>query len=468
MLFNSIEFAIFFPLVFFIYWAINKHLRLQNIFILLVSYIFYAWWDWRFLSLLVFTTSTTYLSGILISKSDHKRAKWWMLANIVINLSILGTFKYFNFFADGLRKIFEMVGFYPDWATMNVILPIGISFYTFQAISYSVDVYRGIIKPTRSPLLFFSYISFFPQLLAGPIEKAGKLIPQFSRARSFDYDNAVIGMRQILWGLVKKILIADMCAYYVNEIYLHPQYYGGASMLWIIVLFLFQMYGDFSGYSDIAIGTARLMGIELSQNFRFPLFSRSFSEFWRRWNMTLMGWFRDYVYIPLGGSRRGQRLLVINVLIVFFLSGLWHGASAVMIGWGVANGLCFIPALLWGKKYSIDEPYKLSDIPKILLTFSVIAILTFIAMNCGSIESAIKYFQNVSNAPFFGYFGGKTPLIFLVPFIVIEWLGRKNQFAIEKIPFPYRWQRMLVYWVISLLLIYGTNFETQEYIYFQF
>lgn len=318
MLFNSVVFAVFFIIVFYVYWALRKNLKLQNYFVVAASYFFYGYWDWRFLGLIIFTSVATYTTGLLIQNSTTKtRARTWMWINVIINLTILGFFKYFNFFADNLVIIASWCGIKLDWVTIDILLPIGISFYTFQAISYTIDVYKKKVEATTDIAAFLSFIAFFPQLIAGPIERAQNLLPQFMRERKFDYADAVIGMRQILWGLAKKILVADTCAHYADNILGNPEYYAGSSIIIAIFLFMFQAYGDYSGYSDIAIGLGRLLGIKLTKNFNLPLFSRSISEFWQRWNITLMHWFRDYIYIPLGGSRINRYRTCLNVLIVF-------------------------------------------------------------------------------------------------------------------------------------------------------
>lgn len=335
MLFNSIEYLIFLPLVFLLYWFgfdrfIKKskyQLQLQNAFVVVSSYVFYGWWDWRFLFLIAFTSLCSWGSGILIGKTkSKKRAKMWMWLNIILNIGILATFKYYDFFVTEFAQLFHIS---MDGLLLKVVLPVGISFYTFQALSYSIDIYRGKIEPTKDVIAFFAFISFFPQLVAGPIERATNLLPQFLKKREFDYDTAVDGMRQILWGLFKKIVVADNCATYVNDVFGWP--HSGSENLIAAIFFTFQIYCDFSGYSDIAIGTAKLFGVQLRQNFKVPYFSRDIAEFWRRWHISLTTWFRDYVYIPFGGSRVRKALVIRNTFIVFLLSGFWHGANWTFI-----------------------------------------------------------------------------------------------------------------------------------------
>ena len=412
MLFNSFEYLLFLPIVFLIYWfvfdyALSKckhQLLLQNLFIVVVSYIFYGWWDWRFLILIAITTILSFLSGIGIERAPTQRGKKAvMIANIIVNLGILGVYKYYDFFA---REFAELLGIEADFILLHLILPVGISFYTFQALSYSIDVYRKQIQPTHDVVAFTAFLSFFPQLVAGPIERATNLLPQFYKKRTFDYATAADGMRQILWGLFKKIVVADNCAVYVDQVFGDISGQSGSTLLLAAVLFTFQIYGDFSGYSDIAIGTAKLFGIKLMRNFHVPYFSRDIAEFWRRWHISLTTWFRDYVYIPLGGSRpalpvrlevKGERLkfkgeddeckveslkfkgeengeadtpastpytlhptpkiinrytkaiAVRNTFIIFLLSGFWHGANWTFVLWGAYHALLFVPLLVMNK-----------------------------------------------------------------------------------------------------------------------
>ena len=339
MLFNSIEFAIFLPIVFILYWFVtNRNLKIQNILLVCASYLFYGWWDWRFLSLIFFSSIVDYLVGIGLSKTEKTgKRKFLLLISIFVNLGFLGVFKYFNFFAENFAQAFTLFGSSIEPNRLNIILPVGISFYTFQTLSYSIDVYKKKLQPTKDIVAFFAFVSFFPQLVAGPIERATNLLPQFYKKREFSYDKATDGMRQILWGLFKKMVIADNCARLVNDIFDNFETFSGSTLLFGIVLFAFQIYGDFSGYSDIAIGTSRLFGFNLKRNFAFPYFSRDIAEFWRRWHISLSTWFRDYVYIPLGGSRGGKFSQVRNIFIIFIVSGFWHGANWTFIVWGALN-----------------------------------------------------------------------------------------------------------------------------------
>ncbi len=335
MLFNSIEYAVFLPIVFLLYWFVfNKNLKVQNLFIVLVSFVFYAWCDWRFLFLIAFTSVCSYASGLLLGRyrDDHERSRIISLLNIVINLLILGIFKYYDFFASSFSKAF--LGGNDDGLLLHLVLPVGISFYTFKALSYSIDIYKGKLEPTKDIIQFFAFVCFFPQLLAGPIDRGTTLLPQFAKPRTFDYDTGVDGMRQILWGLFKKMVVADNCALFVNRVFSSYQTQSGSTLLLASVFFAFQVYGDFSGYSDIAIGSGKLFGIRMVKNFNVPYFSRDIAEFWRRWHISLTTWFRDYVYIPLGGSRCSKAKIVRNTFVIFLLSGFWHGANWTFIAWG--------------------------------------------------------------------------------------------------------------------------------------
>ena len=465
MQFDTYTYALFLPLVFFIYWGLRNHLKWQNLFLLIASYIFYGWWDWRMLGLIMLTSLTTWGSALLMrgDRSCHDRT--WAAANIVLNLGILAVFKYLNFLRDSFVDLLGLFGVSPDWPTLNILLPVGISFYTFQAISYTVDVYRGDIKPTRDAVAFGVFIAFFPQLVAGPIERATNLLPQFLRNKSFDYDNAVVGMRQILWGVAKKVIVADSIGYYVDQLLYNPYHYTAASMVWASILFIVQIYADFSGYSDIAIGSARLLNIKLQPNFRYPFFSRNMKELWQRWHISLISWFRHYVYFPMGGSRRGKWRTVFNVMVLFTLSGLWHGADWTFVIWGVINGLLLLPFVFLPRK-KLSDHASVREIPLCLLTVVLFA-LTCVPFRANGIVHLTEICDVVLNTtwkmrPIFG-----QPLFYMVPFFIIEWLGRKHEFPIERLPFPtvVRW---LIYWALLVgISIIGLDRDMQ-FIYFQF
>lgn len=468
MLFNSIEYIFFLPIVFAIYWLLRNHLKLQNAFVVLASYVFYGWWDWRFLILIAFTSFCSWGSGLLIGKElknegvNELKRKSWLTANIVINLAILGVFKYYDFFVSEFGNLF---GISTDNLLLRIILPVGISFYTFQALSYSIDVYRRKIEPTKDVVAFFAYVAFFPQLVAGPIERATNLLPQFLQKRTFSYEQGVDGMRQILWGLFKKIVVADNCAIYVDQVWATYDTQSGCTLLLAAVLFTFQIYGDFSGYSDIAIGTAKLFGIKLMRNFNNPYFSRDIAEFWRRWHISLTSWFRDYVYIPIGGNRQGISRTIVNTLIVFLICGLWHGANWTYLVWGLYNVLLFLPLILLGKsKRYKDCPLVWQQLPQMLLTF-VLVTLGWIIFRAPSLADAWGYVCAMTNM------SGATPtlpitqwvgIIFvLLTMIAFEWTSRNSTRA----PIPHRW--WIYYLLIAAVWWYAPSFST-DFIYFQF
>jgi D-alanyl-lipoteichoic acid acyltransferase DltB (MBOAT superfamily) len=368
VLFNSLEFLLFLPVVFAAYWILNQWtgtragLRAQNLLVLAASYVFYGWWDWRFLSLIAFSTLVDYAVGLRIAKANaaelapdapeearSEKAKRWLFVSLAVNLGLLGYFKYANFFIESWVDAWAAAGVTMHASTLQIILPVGISFYTFQTLSYSIDIYRRRLEPSKDFIAFAAFVSFFPQLVAGPIERASALLPQITKRRQFDYDLAVSGMRLILWGMFKKVVVADTCAIYVNDIFANYEQYSGPTLILGAIYFAFQIYGDFSGYSDIAIGTARLFGIRLMTNFRTPYFSRDIAEFWRRWHISLSTWFRDYLYIPLGGSRVGKWKAVRNTFIIFLVSGFWHGANWTFVAWGFIHACLFLPLLLLGR-----------------------------------------------------------------------------------------------------------------------
>ena len=477
MLFNSIEYLFFLPIAFLLYWAIgyvrisdSLKLRLQNAFVVIASYVFYGWWDWRFLILIAFTSLCSYASGLLIDKSKRcivygvrciNWAKFWLITNIVINLGILAVFKYYDFFVSEFGALF---GISTDSLLLRIILPVGISFYTFQALSYSIDVYRGNIKPTKDIIAFFAFISFFPQLVAGPIERATNLLPQFLQKRTFSYEQGVDGMRQILWGLFKKIVVADNCA----------------------MLFTFQIYGDFSGYSDIAIGTAKLFGIKLMRNFNNPYFSRDIAEFWRRWHISLTTWFRDYVYIPLGGSRpnvvysvwctvESKKKLIVarNVMIVFLICGLWHGANWTYLVWGLYNVLLFLPLILLGKsKRYKDAPLVWKQLPQMLLTF-VLVTIGWIIFRAPSLAEAWNVGCTICSGTLLSvpYMLPMQEMLFMaigiVVMIGVEWLQRNEEHGLVLDRMNSRVWRYAIYIVLIAMMLWKSD-PGDAFIYFQF
>lgn len=478
MLFNSLDFAVFLPLVFALYWLIPAtHKKAQNVLLIAASYFFYGWWDWRFLSLIAVSTLVDYYVGITLSrkqKTSHRKALLWI--SIGVNLGILGYFKYYNFFLENFTTAFSFLGGAFAGASLKVILPVGISFYTFQTLSYTIDVYRKKLEPAKDLIGFAAFVCFFPQLVAGPIERATHLLPQFYTKRKFDYAQAVDGVKQILWGLFKKIVIADNCAVYVNYIFDNSGDLSGSTLVIGAVLFAFQIYGDFSGYSDIAIGTSRLFGFDLKQNFAFPYFSRDVAEFWRRWHISLSTWFRDYVYIPLGGSRVNTVKNVRNIFIVFGLSGFWHGANWTFIVWGLLNALYFLPVLLARKNRDhLDIVAKGKRMPsvtnclQIFGTFSL-TVLTWIFFRAENINHAWQYITRIFSRSIFSFpeVDPVKELLLILVFVLLEWMGREGQYGIQKIGSKQRAiTRYALYYAIGFAILWLRG-SPQEFIYFQF
>lgn len=483
MLFNSVEFLVFLPIVFLSYWFLfNRSVKLQNGFVVGVSYLFYGWWDGRFLLLIAFTSFFSWLSGIGIQKirkssEEDSRAvrlkcRWIAGGNIVLNLLILGFFKYYNFFVESFTGAFSSVGITLHIPTLYLVLPVGISFYTFQALSYTIDVYRGKLQPTGDIVAFFAFVSFFPQLVAGPIERASHLLVQFYKPRTFVYEEAVDGVRQMLWGFFKKVVIADNCAVAVNDIF--DNYAGySASTLWMgAVLFAFQIYGDFSGYSDIAIGTARLFGIRLCRNFNYPYFSFNIIDFWRRWHISLNAWFVDYVYIPLGGNRKGVAKYIRNVCIVFLLSGLWHGANWTFVAWGAYHGLLVV-CLFLAKAYNRHWP-EVSPVLSVPVTF-VFVVVGWIFFRSETGGMAVDYISRLCSSSLFRVpkimgidnVYALVSLCFIVVMLMVEWWNRDKAFGLDLRAVGNKCVRYALYGMI-LFSIYFFGNNASSFIYFQF
>lgn len=482
MLFNSIDFAIFLPIVFILYWfAANRNLKLQNLLIVTASYVFYGWWDWRFLLLIFFSSIVDYVIGIGLKQEENQtKRKIFLWTSIIINLGILGFFKYYNFFLDNFITAFSFFGSEIKPNSLNIILPVGISFYTFQTLSYTIDIYKKRLEPTKDFIAFSAFVSFFPQLVAGPIERATNLLPQFYKKREFEQDKAIDGLRQILWGLFKKIVIADNCAKYANIIFNNSSEYSGSTLVLGAFFFAFQIYGDFSGYSDIAIGTSRLFGFNLKQNFAFPYFSRDIAEFWRRWHISLSTWFRDYLYIPLGGSRGGTFKKIRNVFVIFIVSGLWHGANWTFIIWGALNALYFLPFLISNRnRNNLDVIAKGRNLPNlrdffsIIVTFLLIS-LSWIFFRAESLGHAINYISQIFSFSIFEnpvyHNDDYTRPIFLLIliFIIIEWIGREQRYAIERLDILKNKTLRHAFYYALIILIFWFGGEPQEFIYFQF
>lgn len=482
MLFNSINFAIFLPVVFILYWFVAKgNLRFQNILLLISSYFFYACWDWRFLFLLIFSTLLDYYTGIKIYESSTRHKKlFWLWLSICINLGFLGVFKYYNFFAASFADGLSLLGIKANFGSLNVILPVGISFYTFHGLSYVLDLYKNKIKPERNFISYSVFVSFFPLLVAGPIERATHLLPQILKRREFDYSKAVDGLRQILWGLFKKMVIADSCAEYANTIFNNSADYSGSTLVLGALFFAFQIYCDFSGYSDIALGTARLFGIDLLRNFAFPYFSRDIAEFWRRWHISLSSWFRDYLYIPLGGSRGGTWMKVRNTFIIFLVSGFWHGANWTFIVWGLLNAIYIMPSIIIStNRINIDIVAKGKSLPSAKEFFSIaitfgLTLFAWIFFRANNLSHAMSYISEIFSPSLFSVpnFAGNANVLtttsLVIIFVIIEWIGREHQYAISNLGI--KWKKPLryaMYYALIIAIFYFSGNE-QEFIYFQF
>jgi alginate O-acetyltransferase complex protein AlgI len=483
MLFNSVDFAFFFPIVFLLYWLVaNKNLKIQNALILVASYYFYSCWDWRFVFLLAFSTLLDYFTGIKMCESENQnKRRFWFWLSIIINLGFLGVFKYYNFFIESLSDGFSLLGIHFNPATLSIILPVGISFYTFHGLSYVIDIYNKKIRAERNLIDYAVFVSFFPLLVAGPIERATHLLPQIKQTRVFTYAKAVSGLRQILWGLFKKVVIADSCAEFANLFFNNTADYSGFALIAGAVFFAIQIYGDFSGYSDIALGTARLLGFDLLQNFSFPYFSRDIAEFWRRWHISLSSWFRDYLYIPLGGSKGGTWLKVRNTFFIFLVSGFWHGANWTFIAWGTLNALYFLPLLLTNNNRNhLDIVAKGRFLPSmkeftgIIVTFSLTT-FAWIFFRAESMSHAFLYIQKMVT----GLFTWQETIIFddmwkwgmtyfVFAFFLIEWLGREQRFALETI--PNKWPKIVryVFYYVLILAVFWYGGKEEQFIYFQF
>ncbi len=483
MLFNSLDFAIFLPLVFLLYWfATQFNLRFQNLLLLAASYFFYGWWDWRFLSLIILSTLIDFFVGrrLEVESSPSKR-KYLLLVSIVANLGMLGFFKYFNFFVENFTAAYSLFGITLNSYSLKILLPVGISFYTFQTLSYTIDVYKKTIKPTKDFISFAAFVSFFPQLVAGPIERAKNLLPQFLKKRSFNYHQSTEGLKQILWGLFKKMVIADNCAEYVDMVFGNPEGYPGSVLLLGAVLFAFQIYGDFSGYSDIAIGTAKLFGFKLMQNFAYPYFSRDMAEFWRRWHISLSTWFRDYVYIPLGGSRGNRAMQIRNIFVVFLLSGFWHGANWTFIFWGGLNAVFFLPLLLrqTNRQHievaAFNQVYpSFKETGAIILTF-FLTVLAWIFFRAASLPDALRYILRMMDQSLLSWprldpsMSTKILGVLILLMLGVEWHARKKEFGLSLFAAS---KPQILRWIFYAFLIacIGMYMQTGEspFIYFQF
>ena len=458
------------------YWFVfRNNKKFQTFLILISSYLFYGWWDWRFLALILFSTIIDYFVGIRIYDStQNQNKKVYLWVSVVFNIGILGFFKYYNFFIDSWVNLISLIGYqYDDLWTLNIILPVGISFYTFQTMSYSIDIYYGKLKPTRDLIAFATFVSFFPQLVAGPIERASNLLPQIVNTRKFNYNQSVLGMRLILWGLFKKVVIADSLAPMVDGIFNKYYVLDGGTLILGVIYFSFQIYCDFSGYSDIAIGTAGLFGIELKSNFKFPYFSRNIGEFWRRWHISLSSWFRDYIYIPLGGSKTTKTKTIRNIFIIFLISGLWHGANLTFIIWGLVHSLLFIPSYIRGqnreyKNIALGKGKRLPNIYEAYDMFSTFSFTTFawIFFRSKTVNDSFNYIGNIISKISLpsGYYSG---LFYVILIIILDWMWIENERN------PLALKSKFLRWVLYLLLLalvlgHFRIFDSNQFIYFQF
>jgi D-alanyl-lipoteichoic acid acyltransferase DltB (MBOAT superfamily) len=474
MLFNSFEFFLFLPVVFLLYWfVVNKSLKWQNALVLAASYFFYGWWSWAFMALLMASTLLDYLYGFGVAATDRKKAKLFLWLSIVNNLGILGVFKYYNFFALEFQHGLELLGLHTNPYLLKVALPIGISFYTFHGMSYVFDIYRGQQKPVRNFVDYAVFVSFFPLLVAGPIERANHLLPQVQKARTFRYQQALEGCRLILWGLFKKVVIADSIAQVIDPIFTNYTDHSGLTLLLAAIGFSIQIYGDFSGYSDIALGTAKLFGFELLSNFRFPYFSRDVAEFWRRWHISLSSWFKDYLYIPLGGSRVGKYKAVRNTFIIFLVSGFWHGASWNFIVWGFIHACGFLPLLLLKRNRKhlsevVAQDQLLPNLKELFQMLGTFAFVTFawIFFRANTLTDATQYLhQLLTNLPQIKAIEGKSILFWGALLLSLDWYLRHNE---RKLRVPTnRILRTGIYFVLALVVLLKLG-SHQSFIYFQF
>ena len=474
MLFNSIEFLLFLPTVFVLYWFIfNKNLKIQNLLILISSYVFYGWWDYRFLSLIFLSTTVDYIIGLNIPKQDsEKKQKLLLWCSVLFNLSVLGFFKYYNFFVDSWIDLFSSIGYQIKsvW-TLNIILPVGISFYTFQTMSYTIDIYRKKLEPTKDFISFASFVSFFPQLVAGPIERATNLLPQILNKREFNYEQGVQGLRLIIWGMFKKVVVADSLAPIVDDIFNNYHDFGGGTLWLGAVYFAFQIYCDFSGYSDIAIGTSKLFGFELMSNFKFPYFSRNIGEFWRRWHISLSTWFRDYLYIPLGGSKEGKLKGIRNIFIIFLISGFWHGANWTFIFWGLFHAFLFIPSFVFNtnRKYTSSVVGENSLLPspkeflQVLTTFLLVTI-GWVVFRSVTISDSFNYL-NYMVFSFDIDIVWKRGLIYCFIIILMDYFMRTSERMVFNFIRPIR---VFIYLVLVTMLVIFYNSKEEQFIYFNF
>lgn len=477
MLFNSFEFFLFLPAVFLLYWFLfSKTVGSQNILMLVAGYFFYGWWSYQFLGLLILSTVLDYLYGFGVASPHRKKAKLFLVLSVINNLGILGVFKYYNFFAKEFQRGFELLGFHTNPVFLDIILPIGISFYTFHGMSYVFDIYRGKQRPVSNYVDYGVFVAFFPLLVAGPIERAGHLLPQVQKLRVFDYKQAVEGCRLVLWGLFKKVVIADSLAGIVDSIFNNYEHQNASALIVGAVAFSFQIYGDFSGYSDIALGVAKLFGFEVLSNFRFPYFSRDIAEFWRRWHISLSSWFRDYLYIPLGGSKQGLAKAVRNTFIIFLVSGFWHGAGLNFIAWGAIHAIGFMPLLLLKRNRNHTSGIVAHDrslptgkeLTQMLGTF-VFVTVAWVFFRADGVTQALAYLARIITdgidhpKQFLHVPTGISALLYIVPLVFLDWQLRRNERSLH-----FKYFNLLAFIMVNLILFKMVTSKTESFIYFQF
>jgi alginate O-acetyltransferase complex protein AlgI len=477
LLFNSIEFLLFLPAVFALYWFVtNRNLRTQNLLLWAAGYVFYGWWDWRFLVLLAASTLIDYFVAQQIHKfDDPKPRRRWLYVSLVAQLGMLGVFKYYNFFVESWVDAWGRIGVAMDAPTLQIILPVGISFYTFQTMSYVLDVYRGKMEPSKDLISFGAFISFFPQLMAGPIERASRILPQFTQPRRFDYEQGIQGIRLIIWGFFKKVAIADNCGVFVNDVFEAPGQYSSLTLILGAVAFAFQIYGDFSGYSDIAIGVAKLFGFELMSNFRVPYLSRSISEFWRRWHISLSTWFQDYLFMPMVIRLRNLRKwgVAIAVFLTFLVSGIWHGANWTFIVWGAFHGLLLageqgVRSLFPRLLPDAESPWRIVHLPLMVVTFLLVS-LGLVIFRADSLGHAWTYLSHIArNGGGMHYFPATRTVAYILLLLVLDWWYRANErapLAQGRMP---QWVNQALLVILTLTVIRWIFSNEASFIYFQF
>ncbi len=468
MLFNSYVFAAFFAVVFSLYWASKSSRRIQNAILLVASYVFYGWWDWRFLSLIVLSTAVDFAVGNALGTStDAVKRKRLVTVSLLVNLGLLGVFKYFNFFADSFADMIGVFGLTADFATLNIVLPVGISFYTFQTLSYSIDVYRRRMDPCRDLLDFALFVGFFPQLVAGPIERASRLIPQITQPRSWQPDEAYAGVFLVIWGLFKKVVVADNLATIANAVFSDPQGHSGLNILIGALAFTMQIYGDFSGYSDIARGISKLFGFDLMVNFKLPYFARDPSDFWRRWHVSLSTWLRDYLYIGLGGNRGSNARTYRNLFLTMLLGGLWHGAAWNFVLWGVYHGLLLIAYRpIQGHVDAFCSKWYREAIA--IAVFFVFTVFGWVLFRADSMEVIAGMVTNFSFAVSGQTLGWAWLLLYLsAPVVAVMVWQQKSENLLAPAYAPL-FVRVPFFGYLAFMIVVEGSRMNSEFIYFQF